>query len=254
MPDHASTARHARPSAQVQAQRGRRHRHVRRSHSQAAPRTPLESPCAGGTRRVRTSSENTMRAPARGHVRGTARSRLREPAAQHDHVGIEEVDDDGERAREPLLVARQRRLARARRPRPRASRSRRRRASRRSPRVVGGERRPREVGLDAARAPAVARAAAGRSSPRGSGSGLWPHSPAIAFAPVSTRRSTTMPPPTPVPRITPKTTRASRAAPSTASESAKQLASLAMRTSRSEARLEVLLERPAVEAAWSWSS
>src|SRR6185503_9698671 len=29
------------------------------SHNHAAPRTPLESPCAGGTIRVRKSSENT---------------------------------------------------------------------------------------------------------------------------------------------------------------------------------------------------
>jgi hypothetical protein len=45
-----------------------------------------------------------------------------------------------------------------------------------------------------------------------------------------------MPPPTPVPRITPKAVRALRAAPSTASDSAKQLASLAMRISRPIAR------------------
>ena len=44
--------------------------------------------------------------------------------------------------------------------------------------------------------------------------------------------STTMPPPTPVPRITPNTTRAPCHAPSIASDSAKQLASFASRTSR----------------------
>ena len=48
---------------------------------------------------------------------------------------------------------------------------------------------------------------------------LWPHSPAIAFAPVSAWPSTTIPPPTPVPRITPNTTRAPAPAPSLASES-----------------------------------
>jgi hypothetical protein len=46
------------------------------------------------------------------------------------------------------------------------------------------------------------------------------------------RPSITMPPPTPVPRITPNTQRAPRPAPSIASDSAKQLASLAMRISR----------------------
>ena len=61
---------------------------------------------------------------------------------------------------------------------------------------------------------------------------MWPHSPAIAFGPVSTFRSTTTPPPVPVPTITPKTTRAPAAAPSTASERAKQFASFAKRTGR----------------------
>ena len=41
-----------------------------------------------------------------------------------------------------------------------------------------------------------------------------------------------MPPPTPVPRITPNTVAAPAAAPSVASDSVKQSASLAMRTSR----------------------
>ena len=68
------------------------------------------------------------------------------------------------------------------------------------------------------------------------GSGLCPHSPAMALRPTSTLRSTAMPPPTPVPRITPKTTRAPAPAPSTASESAKQFASFSMRTTRPKAR------------------
>ena len=46
----------------------------------------------------------------------------------------------------------------------------------------------------------------------------------------------TMPPPTPVPRITPNTARAPLPAPSIASDSAKQLASFATRTGRSSAR------------------
>ena len=45
-----------------------------------------------------------------------------------------------------------------------------------------------------------------------------------------------MPPPTPVPRITPNTTPMPAAAPSVASDSAKQLASLAMATGRPSAR------------------
>ena len=70
----------------------------------------------------------------------------------------------------------------------------------------------------------------GPSSGRVPGSGLWPHSPAIALAPASGLPSTTMPPPTPVPRIAPNTTRAPAAAPSTASDRARQLASLAIAT------------------------
>ena len=46
--------------------------------------------------------------------------------------------------------------------------------------------------------------------PRGAGSGLWPHSPAIALAPATTRPFTTRPPPVPVPMITPNTTAAPR--------------------------------------------
>ena len=65
----------------------------------------------------------------------------------------------------------------------------------------------------------------GRSSSRGQGRGLWPHSPPMPLAPSITRPSTTTPPPTPVPRITPNTTRRPSAAPSVASDTAKQLAS-----------------------------
>ena len=59
--------------------------------------------------------------------------------------------------------------------------------------------------------------------------------------------SKTSPPPQPVPRITPNTERAPAPAPSTASDSAKQLASLASRTGAAEPGLEIALERPAVE-------
>ena len=64
----------------------------------------------------------------------------------------------------------------------------------------------------------------------------------------STRRPcTTTPPPTPVPRITPKTTWAPAPPPSTASESAKQLASLAIFTGRSSTRGEVAAQVAAVQ-------
>jgi len=54
----------------------------------------------------------------------------------------------------------------------------------------------------------------------------------MALRPCSTRRPAVTPAPQPVPRITPKTTSASAPAPSVASDSAKQLASLASRTGR----------------------
>ena len=78
--------------------------------------------------------------------------------------------------------------------------------------------------------------APGTRPPDAHGSGLCPHSPAIAFGPVSTCRRTTTPPPVPVPTMTPNTTSAPAAAPSHASDSAKQFASLASRTSRPSAR------------------
>jgi hypothetical protein len=56
-----------------------------------------------------------------------------------------------------------------------------------------------------------------------------------------------MPPPTPVPRRTPKTVSKSRPAPSIASERAKQLASLATRGGRARAGLEVGLQGAADE-------
>ena len=50
----------------------------------------------------------------------------------------------------------------------------------------------------------------GHSPRRGQGSGLWPHSPATALGPTSTRPSTAMPPPVPSPRSR-RTRRAPRA-------------------------------------------
>ena len=57
------------------------------------------------------------------------------------------------------------------------------------------------------------------------------------FGPACTRPSNARPPPQPVPRITAKTMRAPAAAPSVASETARQFASLASRTSRPMATL-----------------
>src|SRR5437016_946005 len=54
----------------------------------------------------------------------------------------------------------------------------------------------------------------------------------MRFAPARHRPSTTIPPPTPVPRMTPNTTGAPAAAPSVASDRAKQFASFITRTGR----------------------
>jgi hypothetical protein len=54
------------------------------------PRSPLESPCTWRSRRVETRSENTYGS----HSRGTfaySRVHVREPAAEHDHVRVQNV-------------------------------------------------------------------------------------------------------------------------------------------------------------------
>jgi hypothetical protein len=99
-------------------------------------------------------------------------------------------------------------------------------------RVVAREARAGDERLEAAALAAVA-LGAWPLAVVGPRQRVVPHSPAIAFGPVSTAPFTTTPPPQPVPMITPNTTDAPAAAPSLASESAKQLASLARRTGRS---------------------
>src|SRR6266481_3369070 len=78
----------------------------------------------------------------------------------------------------------------------------------------------------------------GNSSGRIHGKVLCPHSPATPFEPLCTRPSTAIPPPHPVPNITAKTMCLPAPAPSVASETAKQFASFAQRTSRPSARLK----------------
>src|SRR6266852_4256872 len=80
----------------------------------------------------------------------------------------------------------------------------------------------------------------GYPSGRIHGNVLWPHSPATPFEPPWTRPLTAIPPPQPVPNITAKTTCLPAPAPSVASETARQLASFAHRTSRPSARLRSL--------------
>ena len=102
----------------------------------------------------------------------------------------------------------------------------------RRPRMVGLEAGPGHPGLHAARAPAPALRARDARRRSAQGSGLWPHSPPMPRGPSISAPSNTSPPPQPVPRMTPNTERAPAPAPSTASDRAKQLASLASRTGR----------------------
>ena len=122
-----------------------------------------------------------------------------------------------------------------------------RRGGRRPRLVVPREAGTRQKRLDAPRAAAVARRSRPLVRPPATAIGLCPHSPAIAFAPVTTRPLTTSPPPTPVPRITPNTTGSPAAAPSVASESAKQFASFASRTGRPSRVGQILRQRAAVQ-------
>ena len=152
----------------------------------------------------------------------------RQAAAEHDHVRVEEVDDPGKRRGEAALVARERRaglgLACSARRATSGARSRCRMRS------DSRGRAPRRSARSRCSRCARRRTCGGPSSAGVSGSGLWPHSPAIALAPTSGLPPITMPPPTPVPRVAPNTRSAPAAAPSIASDRAKQLASLAIAT------------------------
>ncbi len=183
------------------------------------PRLP-----AAAARSRRAGSRVTSRRPApprRGRA-GSGRRRARVPC------GPRSARARPRRPRRPARRASRSRLPRARRALPRGSRARARarRGTSRCSRPCRSSRPARASRRRAARA-----------------SGLCPHSPAIAFGPVSPRPSTTTPPPVPVPTITPNTTRAPAAAPSVASESAKQLASLAQRTGPAERPRQVLVDR-----------
>ena len=172
---------------------------------------------------------------------------VRQPAAEHDDVRIDEVDDAAERARHAIFVSFEGRDRQ--RVAPTAARAAISSAVMSGcPGLSKGSRAPAPAPTETSRCNRFARNSRrpGDSTPRAAGSGLCPHSPPMALAPTSTCRSITTPPPVPVPMITPNTTRAPAAAPSVASDSAKQLASLAKRTGRSSRR-DSLRQRRAVQ-------
>ena len=192
---------------------------------------------------ARAACRRGRRTPTAPHSRGTlaySRSTFDMPPPSTMTSGIEDVDHVRQRAREALLVARERRLARriagrgAPRRSPRAASVRAGRAQ-----VIAREARTRQERLDAARAAAEARRARAARRRAATAADCGPTRRRCAFGPSSTRPRTTMPAPTPVPRITPNTTSAPAPAPSIASDSAKQFASLVMRTSRPSTRVEV---------------
>ena len=84
----------------------------------------------------------------------------------------------------------------------------------------------------------------GCSSASIQGRGLWPHSPATRFRPSDQRPPTTTPAPVPVPRMAAKTVPNPAPAPSAASLSARQFASLAMRTGRPRRAARSVSSRP----------
>ena len=97
-------------------------RFCHQSHSHAAPRTPEESPCAGGTMCVwKTIGKDVW--TAAGRQIAIEPFEVREAAAEDDDLRVEDVDDAGQRPAEARFVALQRRLA---------DRGRRRRRGRRS--------------------------------------------------------------------------------------------------------------------------
>ena len=156
---------------------------------------------------------------------------VRQAATNDDDVGIENVDDGGQTARRTRDIALQRvgggviaaggarENLGHRAPGARASL------------VIGSQRRAGEIRLDAPALSAIAlrlRCIA-RVRP-----GQWSVAPFAGDRVRTDERRTAHdePAPVPVPRITPNTTAAPAAAPSAASDTAKQFASLAMRTSR----------------------
>ena len=115
--------------------------------------------------------------------------------------------------------------------------------------MVARQRRPAEPALDAAGWPQKHAGARRSSSPVAHGSGLWPHSPPRPLAPPSSRPWTTMPPPKPVPRMTPKTTPAPAAGAvgGLRQREAVGVVGQPHRAGRAAARRSAL-QRPAVEA------
>ena len=159
-----------------------------------------------------TRSENDVRRPEP-RDRLIQPGQVRHASAQHDDVGIQDVHDSRQGARHPVLVARQRGL------RGRVARG---RAAHQLGHGAALARRALVVGATARDRTGTSRctpscrsntAGPGHSPSRGQGSGLWPHSPATALGPTSTRpvhRDARRPSPSPRSRRTRRARRARR--------------------------------------------
>ena len=191
-----------------------------RPQSQAAPRTPELSPCRFVHQAGVEPLAEDVGLDARRHGLVEARD-VGEAAAEHDHVRVEHVDDHRQRAAEPVLEAAQRLLGRRVAALGQRHDLLRRAAPSPAARRCGGRSRRRGSGPTArprcGRRTPQEQSGPGRSSSSGVGSGMCPHSPPMALTPSTSRPCTTRPPPTPVPRMTPKTTCAPAPPPSTAS-------------------------------------
>ncbi len=174
---------------------------------------------------------------------------VRQPAAEHDDVRIDDVDDMRKRPREALLVSRERRFA-ARVAWFGAGDDRLRRfavAYRRG----GGDRARVRVPTTMSRCSRSARRSRRARDARrraATAADCDPTRRRSHCGPPARGREPTIPPPTPVPRMTPNTTSAPRAAPSVASDNAKQFASLASATARASRCSRSRFDRHAVQA------
>ena len=205
--------------------------------------TPLASPWAAGTSPVVSRLRDGVALPERRDVLEDA-GVVRHAAAEHDRARVDDVDHHRQRSGQPVLVAGEGRSAAGPRPAARRAISVPATLVRPSPAPVSRRQAsPRGERFDAARRGRRSRRGCRLARAQEGQGGVAPFRGA-PFSPVSTRPSTTSPPPTPVPSVAPKTTsgrpRSERrcggaAAPSIASESTKHLPSLARRTGRPSA-------------------
>jgi TRAP-type C4-dicarboxylate transport system substrate-binding protein len=173
----------------------------------ARPRHRRAPPAAAACAPASRWPPATTQRPHSAGTCGVQVRHARQAAAQHDDVGVQQVDHRRQRARQPRAwrssvvgaggIAGGGRCTMAS-----PSAHRRGRAGGRAPGRAADQASRRS------RAGRSSRPAAGLRPGTAQGSGLWPHSPARPLGPRSTRPCTAMPAPVPVPRMAAKTTSA----------------------------------------------